>query len=705
MSQRAPSEQNYGSAYSPSRTERPTAHEREEGVRGQVTERQLHGDSPSRHDVEFYVRKVNRYEVEISRLENDLSVAKFKLSKAEDYEIKYDLLFKENQKTITDYLDGRDELERARRELERTRADHDQALLNNRALRAELDAEKKASEEVRTKKEELRSQTTSQGQEEREALRESFTREVETLRQQNRDQQEKLKREVGELRSTIVLKETIEGALANKLEHIKREKNAEIDRLKTLVSGLREELGDTHAANEHRARASREELIGETEDRLGNVRRLGQLIEETLQEEVHNLNETLRKKNDEINFLTACDRRQLEDHENSENSLKLLVAKLEDKIFTIQRENELELYDTVSRLKSQYEENLTKAQAEWDDIRSAHNATVDALRREIAEQKKEIQLLGSENAALEGQHKQLAAEQQHSVQMLSQKIIAMETERDNELRNYTTSMKQIEDDAKAKLDDLHTAIQNKNTETDILQAQIALKNGEITHLLEEISRLRDTNRQKMRKLETTNASEQNALNNDISALKKQLLELKRNLHHSDNALSDAEAEHQLQSELLKQELQSQREANELLQARNGFLQEWCGELERDLKAERVSNVNILHDHNMSNRENVQLREEVRVELEAVKNKEVEQIRNVHKLEKNRLQSELAKREHELRDKKEELARLLVQFKALEAKVGKSSKLDRSAEDEGRCRATLEAEILLTENIYNAINRP
>ncbi len=40
----------------------------------------------------------------------------------------------------------------------------------------------------------------------------------------------------------------------------------------------------------------------------------------------------------------------------------------------------------------------------------------------------------------------------------------METERDVNLRNYTTSMKQIEDDAKAKLDDLHSAIQNKNTE-------------------------------------------------------------------------------------------------------------------------------------------------------------------------------------------------------------------------------------------------
>lgn len=44
-------------------------------------------------------------------------------------------------------------------------------------------------------------------------------------------------------------------------------------------------------------------------------------------------------------------------------------------------------------------------------------------------------------------------------------------------------MRQIEDDAKAKLDDLHTAIQNKTTECEILNAQMTLKNGEISHLL------------------------------------------------------------------------------------------------------------------------------------------------------------------------------------------------------------------------------
>lgn len=35
--------------------------------------------------------------------------------------------------------------------------------------------------------------------------------------------------------------------------------------------------------------------------------------------------------------------------------------------------------------------------------------------------------------------------------MLSQKIISMETSKDEDLRNYTTSMKQIESDAKVKI--------------------------------------------------------------------------------------------------------------------------------------------------------------------------------------------------------------------------------------------------------------
>lgn len=46
----------------------------------------------------------------------------------------------------------------------------------------------------------------------------------------------------------------------------------------------------------------------------------------------------------------------------------------------------------------------------------------------------------------------------------------------------------------------------------------------------------------------------------------------------------------------------------------------------------------------------------------------------------------------------------MEYKNLERKLGKPSKLDKGAEENGKCKATLEAEILLTENIYNAINR-
>ena len=56
------------------------------------------------------------------------------------------------------------------------------------------------------------------------------------------------------------------------------------------------------------------------------------------------------------------------------------------------------------------------------------------------------------------------------------------------------------------------------------------------------------------------------------------------------------------------------------------------------------------------------------------------MKNVHKLEKTRFENELNKKEHDLRETKEELARMLVQYKVLEGKVGKSTRVDRSAEE-------------------------
>ena len=121
MSEREPSDQNYGSTRSAHQTDRPRSgsEQQEAPTRLLQTDRQLHEDSPTRHDIDFYVRKVNRYEAEIARLEHDLSVTRFKLSKSEDYEVKYDLLFKENQNTISDHQQAADDLDRTKRELDR----------------------------------------------------------------------------------------------------------------------------------------------------------------------------------------------------------------------------------------------------------------------------------------------------------------------------------------------------------------------------------------------------------------------------------------------------------------------------------------------------------------------------------------------------------------------------------------------------------
>ena len=121
-------------------------------------------------------------------------------------------------------------------------------------------------------------------------------------------------------------------------------------------------------------------------------------------------------------------------------------------------------------------------------------------------------------------------------------------------------------------------------------------------------------------LETKNATEQNTLNDLITSYKRETQEIQRRVHELEGEMNDREAQADLKNNLMRQDLESQKQANEMLKARNNFLQEWSHELERDLKSERVSNVNILQDTNISRRETVQMREQVRVELEAIKDK-------------------------------------------------------------------------------------
>lgn len=232
----------------------------------------------------------------------------------------------------------------------------------------------------------------------------------------------------------------------------------------------------------------------------------------------------------------------------------------------------------MARLQKQYEDNLKEQVSNFDEIQKAHRDEVGDLKTQIQSLKDEIVAMGRENKKLEEEHKRLSLDKELSVKMLSQTILGLEKQKDDDFRNYTTSMKNIEEEAKNKLDDLHTAVQNKNNESEILNAQLVLKNEEINYLLDEINKLRNNNREKMRKLESTNASEQNSLNELISSYKKEVLELKRRNHELESTFADEAAQAKLKVDLARQDLNVQKEANALLQSRNNFLTNWCQEL-------------------------------------------------------------------------------------------------------------------------------
>lgn len=72
----------------------------------------------------------------------------------------------------------------------------------------------------------------------------------------------------------------------------------------------------------------------------------------------------------------------MEDNENLQNGLKAHIKRLQDKIFLIQRESEIELFQTIDRLQTQYKENLDSYNQEFDKVRRTHQEEADRLKEQ-----------------------------------------------------------------------------------------------------------------------------------------------------------------------------------------------------------------------------------------------------------------------------------------------------------------------------------
>jgi hypothetical protein len=72
----------------------------------------------------------------------------------------------------------------------------------------------------------------------------------------------------------------------------------------------------------------------------------------------------------------------MEDNEALQNGLKAHIKRLQDKIFLIQRESEIELFQTIDRLQTQYKENLDSYNQEFDKVRRTHQEEADRLKEQ-----------------------------------------------------------------------------------------------------------------------------------------------------------------------------------------------------------------------------------------------------------------------------------------------------------------------------------
>ena len=127
-------------------------------------------------------------------------------------------------------------------------------------------------------------------------------------------------------------------------------------------------------------------------------------------------------------------------------------------------------------------------------------------------------------------HLKLSKDKEALVSNLSQQILKLEEIKEEEVKTIGASLRLIENEAESKLRDLHDAILNKNEEFDIMKAQLALKNKEISHLLDEMHKLRNENRERVGKLEDIYSKEADLLTEQLAAAKKENHELKRRIH-------------------------------------------------------------------------------------------------------------------------------------------------------------------------------
>ena len=163
-------------------------------------------ESPSKSDVHFLQRKCQRLDNDLATLQDELSSARLRLRRAEDFEIKYDMVGKQNSNLLSENDLLTKEIQALKVEMERIRLKQEDETLHHKdftkeraSLQTEIDRLKRATKEAHERSE---YETKSKG-EQNEGLQK---KEIDKMRREFQDREERLENEVRQLKKVIAEK-------------------------------------------------------------------------------------------------------------------------------------------------------------------------------------------------------------------------------------------------------------------------------------------------------------------------------------------------------------------------------------------------------------------------------------------------------------------------------------------------------------------
>lgn len=200
----------------------------------------MQAEPVSLNDIDFYVRKVRRLENDNNIIQDQLNKVRVRLRRAEDFEIKFDLLTAETN-TLRKDLEQRD------------KAIRDFKTLNEKLTFAVSERSNKQEEWMQEKRglleevekwtakaEEAEVRRVTEITTERARSDEAIKREVALARKDQEQKEQELKFEVRQLKKVLHEKEAFEAIISNRVEKVRKEKDEEIARLGRVIEDEKE---------------------------------------------------------------------------------------------------------------------------------------------------------------------------------------------------------------------------------------------------------------------------------------------------------------------------------------------------------------------------------------------------------------------------------------------------------------------------------